>query len=74
MHPWVKGIQVFYEGSRPFPRGDRMHCKKVFNFALRHDVTLLQDNAHLSSLKPIGQMGGVLIDSMITVCEINIAW
>ena len=51
-----------------------MHCKIVFNFALRHDVALLQDNRsfaykHLDSHWP---MGGVLIDWMITVCEIYI--
>ena len=30
------------------PEGNRMHCKKVFNFALRHDVVLLQDNRLLA--------------------------
>ena len=27
---------------------NRMHCKMVFNFALRHDIALLQDNRLLA--------------------------
>ena len=27
---------------------DRMHCKIVFNFALHHDLALLQDNRLLA--------------------------
>ena len=50
-----------------------MHCKIVFNFALRHDFALLQDNAYwLEHLESHWPLGGVLIDLMITICEIYI--
>ena len=29
-------------------QSNRMHCKMVFNFALRHDIALLQDNRLLA--------------------------
>ena len=34
-------------GDQLLSRG-RMHCKIVFNFALRHDLALLQDNRLLA--------------------------
>ena len=51
-----------------------MHCKIVFNFALRHDLAFLQDNRLLAkaSFKSQWPMDEFLIDWMITVCEIYI--
>lgn len=45
-----------------------MHRKIVFNIQLSHGLALVQDNRSLASASWIG----VLIDRMITVCEIYI--
>ena len=36
----------FYEGPHPFPRGDRMHCKIVFNYVTMYLYYKLKITAH----------------------------
>ena len=45
----------FYEGPHPFPRGDRMHCKIVFNYVTMYYKITAHWPKHLESHWPNGR-------------------